>query len=162
MESAALNDMAALSATECSTSSSNATFNHLSGCLVRNKRSLSLPNGHPEYVPNVGRSPMVPQGKFRGSSDWLMILRATLCQGIPRAGFDLGPQPWFPCFWSSLETEFLTVAPVATDCRWFGHSPAIAARFHAAHHSPMAVKTYQSRQQGGEDLPGGATTGHQR
>jgi integrase len=66
-------------------------------------------------------------------------LRTGLRRYIVRAGLEIWPK-LFHNLRSSRETELLSVYPVADVCRWFGHSPAVAARFYAQARSEMAEK----------------------
>ena len=66
-------------------------------------------------------------------------LRTGLRRYIVRAGLAIWPK-LFHNLRSSRETELLSVYPVADVCRWFGHSPAVAARFYAQARSEMAEK----------------------
>ena len=43
------------------------------------------------------------------------------------------------------ETELLAVYPVADVCRWFGHSPAVAARFYAQSRTEVADRACNER-----------------
>ena len=59
-----------------------------------------------------------------------------------------GLTPWQKLFVnlrSSRETELLAVFPVADVCRWFGHSPAVAARFYAQARTEVADRASQER-----------------
>lgn len=59
-----------------------------------------------------------------------------------------GLTPWQKLFLnlrSSRETELLAVYPVADVCRWFGHSPAVAARFYAQARTEVADRASQER-----------------
>ncbi len=71
-------------------------------------------------------------------------LRTALARLIVLAGLT----PWQKLFVnlrSSRETELLAVFPVADVCRWFGHSPAVAARFYAQARTEVADRASQER-----------------
>ena len=71
-------------------------------------------------------------------------LRTALARLIVLAGLT----PWQKIFVnlrSSRETELLAVYPVADVCRWFGHSPAVAARFYAQARTEVADRASQER-----------------
>ena len=102
----------------------------------------------PELVPYlekltelVGPGVEVPLSSpvFPMVSDARVNLRTVFSRIIARAG----ETPWEKLFVnlrSSRETELLSVYPVADVCRWFGHSPAVAARFYAQARSEVADK----------------------
>ena len=68
--------------------------------------------------------------------------------GLARLIVLAGLTPWQKLFVnlrSSRETELLAVYPVADVCRWFGHSPAVAARFYAQARTEVADRASQER-----------------
>ena len=102
----------------------------------------------PELVPYlealsevVGPGVEVPLSApvFPMACDARVNLRTVFSRLIVKAGLT----PWpklFVNLRSSRETELLSVYPVADVCRWFGHSPAVAARFYAQARSEVAEK----------------------
>ena len=100
----------------------------------------------PELVPfleklseAVGPGILIPLSSpvFPVACDPGTNLRTTLSRLVVQAGLT----PWQKLFVnlrSSRETELLAVFPVADVCNWFGHSPAVAARFYAQSRTEIA------------------------
>jgi len=100
----------------------------------------------PELVPfleklseAVAPGVMVPLSSpvFPVACESTVNLRTALSRLIALAGLSVWPK-LFVNLRSSRETELLAVYPVADVCRWFGHSPAVAARFYAQSRSEIA------------------------
>ena len=100
----------------------------------------------PELVPyleklseSVGPGVMVPLSSpvFPVACGSTVNLRTAFSRLIVLAGLSVWPK-LFVNLRSSRETELLAVYPVADVCRWFGHSPAVAARFYAQSRSEVA------------------------
>lgn len=100
---------------------------------------------------------------FPMASDPRVNLRTQLARLIVKAGL----VPWEKMFVnlrSSRETELLAVYPAADVCRWFGHSPAVAARFYAQARPEVADRasietTVKGALLGSEMGPIGSETG---
>jgi integrase len=94
---------------------------------------------YPELVPylqelaeQVGPGVDVPLSAlvFPLVSDAAVNLRTSLRRFIVKAGVQVWPK-LFHNLRSSRETELLAKYSIADVCNWFGHSPAVAARFYA-------------------------------
>jgi hypothetical protein len=88
---------------------------------------------------NPFRGMAITSPVFPIATDARVNQRTGLRRFIVRAGLSVWPK-LFHNLRSSRETELLSVYPVADVCRWFGHSPAVAARFYAQARSDVAEK----------------------